>query len=467
MKQISITAILLLLICSAITLSCEKLVEIESPSDKLTGTVVFSNDQTAISAMEGIYNELFQADFSSGSRSSVTVLAGLSSDNVQYLNSGNIDMIQFEKHDIDPINPINLQLWSSAYNIIYLCNSLIEGLEQSNSVKEDLQLQLEGEARFVRAFTYFQLVNLYGGVPLVLTTDYMENSLKPRATAMEVYQVIEEDLLFSSQNLNSSYRNQERTSVNEFVAKAFLARFYLYLEDWQKADAYSSEVINASDTYRILDNLNEVFLANSQEAIWQISPKGGGNIASNTNDGSMFIIDPFFSFFSTLKLDNSLATSFKEQDLRYQNWVGFNEAKNAYFAFKYKIRTSSQFPIVEYSMVLRLAEQYLIRAEARTRMGLYQDAISDLDVIRLRAGLSSIPEINTDITEQELLEEILIQRRKELFTEWGHRWFDLKRTGEVGNLFKSDPGWKKTDVLYPIPSEEISKNPNITQNDGY
>ena len=112
------TFILLLL---SFHFSCEDVVSIDAPTDKLVRAEVFSNDKTAISAMDGIYNELYQAEFSSGSRSSVTVLAGLSSDNVQYLNSGNITMMEFQDHEIAPTNSSNLELWASAYNKIYLC----------------------------------------------------------------------------------------------------------------------------------------------------------------------------------------------------------------------------------------------------------------------------------------------------------------------------------------------------------
>tara|TARA_Y100001968_G_C19421830_1_gene752161 strand:- start:254 stop:1585 length:1332 start_codon:yes stop_codon:yes gene_type:complete len=442
-------------------------VSIDAPTDKLVRAEVFSNDKTAISAMDGIYNELYQAEFSSGSRSSVTVLAGLSSDNVQYLNSGNITMMEFQDHEIAPTNSSNLELWASAYNIIYLCNSYIEGLTNSTSIDAELQQQLEGEARFVRAFTYFYLVNLYEIVPLILDTDYRVNALKPQVEKEEIYTQIENDLQFSSEILNTSYRNSERTSANKFVAKALLARVYLFLENWQEAENLSTEVIEETSSYEILENLDEVFLANSREAIWQISPIGGGGIASNTNEGSMFIIDPFFSFFATLKLDENLVTLFEEQDLRLEKWTGFNEGKNAYFAHKYKIRSSTQFPIQEYSMVLRLAEQYLIRAEARLKMNEIDAAVEDLDVIRERADLPLLAEINPGISGEALLEEVFIQRRKELFTEWGHRWFDLKRSGNINTVFRNNPTWEMTDSFYPIPSEEISKNPNLIQNDGY
>ena len=94
-------------------------------------------------------------------------------------------------------------------------------------------------------------------------------------------------------------------------------------------------------------------------------------------------------------------------------------------------------------------------------------AVEDLDVIRERADLPLLAEINPGISGEALLEEVFIQRRKELFTEWGHRWFDLKRSGNINTVSRNNPTWEMTDSFYPIPSEEISKNPNLIQNDGY
>lgn len=467
MKNNTLLVRTLFILFIGINFSCEEMVIPDAPTDKLIRQEVFSNDQTAISAMDGIYNELYRAGFSSGSRSSVTVLGGLSSDNVQYFNSVNLDMKEFQDHEILPTNPVNLELWTSAYNIIYLCNSYLEGLAASTAIDSELQVQLEGEARFTRAFTYFYLVNLYGDVPLVMSTDYRDNASKPRVAVDEIYEVIVSDLLFSSQNLNATYRNSERTSVNQFAAKALLARVYLFQGNWQGAGELSSEVIEESGTYELLEDLDAVFLANSREAIWQISPLGGGGMVSNTNDGSMFIIDAFFYFFSTLKLDESLVGLFSDEDNRRGNWIGYNTTLNAFFSNKYKVSASSQFPIIEYSMVLRLAEQYLIRAEANVRMGQLDNALDDLNTIRHRAGLPDFEESIQNISEEMLMEAIYLERRKELFTEWGHRWFDLKRKNALEEVFGSNGKWEATDNLYPIPSEEISSNPNLIQNNGY
>ena len=387
LKNYNICGIIFLL--SIILLSCEDFVEVHAPNDKLVRDQVFDTDETAISAMNGIYNQLFLADFSNGYTSSVTFLAGLSADNIQNINTTNLSRMQFEQNEILPNNENNLSLWSSAYNVIYMTNSFLEGIGNTLQVSEDVKNQLEGEARFIRAFTYFNLVNLYGDIPLILDTDYHQNELAARNPSSEVYDQIIDDLKTAVDLLGEEYRG-ERTHANRFAAMALLARVYLYQEDWAKAEELSTEVIHENGTYEILDDLNKVFLANSKEAIWQVSPIGGGGIVTQTKEGSLFLIDPFFSFFAITKLDNRLVSKFNTNDERFTDWIGYNASKDAYFASKYKIWNSSSFPIEEYSMVLRFAEQYLIRAEARVQQGDSTGAIEDLNVIKARAGLDPI-----------------------------------------------------------------------------
>jgi hypothetical protein len=123
---------------------------------------------------------------------------------------------------------------------------------------------------------------------------------------------------------------------------------------------------------------------------------------------------------------------------------------------------------VEYSTVMRLPEQYLIRAEARAMQGRLSGAIKDLDVVRSRAGLELLADMEPDMDGEGLLEEIMDQRKKELFAEWGHRWLDLKRSGRATEVLGPiKPLWQDTDILFPIPEEERGKNPNLSQNNGY
>lgn len=457
----------ILLFCLCL-ISCEDFVEVDAPNHKIIGTQVFSSDQMAISAMTGIYNQLMKASFSSGSSSSVSFLSGLSADNLQNIRETNLVGMQFERHEILPTNPNNLYLWSSAYNMIYLTNAFLEGLESSDDVSPELKSRLEGQAKFIRAFTYFYLVNLYGDVPLILTTDYRQNELAERDSEQEVYQQIIDDLNASIGLLGEEYPLGERTRVNKYAAMALLARVYLYREDWQLAEDLSSRVIAQSSMYKILEDLDEVFLANSQEAIWQISPIGRGNSSTHTNEGSLFIIHPTFYFFASVKLEEDLIETFQPQDKRLVNWTGFNETMEAFFLHKYKIWNSTEVPIAEYSMVLRLAEQYLIRAEARAAQGKIAEAIEDIDFIRTRAGLAPIAEVEAGLGQEDLLSIILQERRLELFGEWGHRWLDLKRTGRAGEILGDvESLWQPTDVYYPIPAQEIMKNPNLSQNNGY
>jgi hypothetical protein len=131
---------------------------------------------------------------------------------------------------------------------------------------------------------------------------------------------------------------------------------------------------------------------------------------------------------------------------------------------KYKTKTASSDP-VEYNVIFRLAEQYLIRAEARIQQDRYADAQSDLNLIRSRAGLPK----TTASDKPTLLNAIESENRSEYFAEWGHRWFDLKRWGKVDTVLSTlkFPNWQSTDVLYPIPLTEIQRNPALTQNPGY
>ena len=119
-------------------------------------------------------------------------------------------------------------------------------------------------------------------------------------------------------------------------------------------------------------------------------------------------------------------------------------------------------------MVLRLAEQYLIRAEAKAYQDKLTDAIQDLDIIRNRAGLSLIGDTNPSISKNDFLLAIEQERKVEMFSEWGHRWLDLKRTERAGQILGAlKPDWQDTDQLYPIPNSERLVNPRLTQNPGY
>ena len=448
--------------------SCESFVEVEPPNDRLTRTTVFGDDQTAMSALKGIYNQLFNTAYAAGGNRSVTFLAGLSGDNFT-MTSTTEEMLEFSENEISTYNSFNLDFWAGAYNMIYNTNALLEGIQESKSLSVPIKEQIEGEAKFVRAFTYFYLTNLYGEIPLLLDTYYKNNAIAPRTSTQTIYAQVLTDLNDALELLQDSYPNQERTRPNRYVVMALLARVHLYLEDWQRAEFYSSQILNTIDTYKLLDNLDQVFLAGSQEALWQISPEAWGGLLYHTREGNLFVRISLNN--SPIKLSEDFMQVWESNDKRLHDWVGLYSESSGdyYYPFKYKVQYDAESKIYsEYSVVMRLAEQYLIRAEALVHMGQNSKALLDIDTIRSRAGLPLLSDMQADHSKEELLAAISKERRLEFFSEWGHRWMDLKRTGSASTVLGDSKAlWQHTDVLYPIPEQERSKNPNLNQNDGY
>jgi hypothetical protein len=216
-------------------------------------------------------------------------------------------------------------------------------------------------------------------------------------------------------------------------------------------------------------NLDNVFLIPSKEAILQLQPLAG----DNTKDGS-FYNSHLLGGIPNFLLSPSLIASFDSSDVRLKKWIlqtvvpasGTLPAQTYSTPFKYKMGRSSS--TTEYIMVMRLAEQYLIRAEARAQQNNLAGAKSDLDAVRLRVGLSGV----TVTTKEAMLQAIAQERQLELFTEWGHRWFDLKRTGSMDSVMTRTTAvkgtvWKPHFKVFPIPQTEIQANPNLVQNPGY
>ena len=394
----------------------------------------------------------------SGSPLSITTVTGVYADEFKNYNQSSE---VFAQNNLVASDATILSLWSSAYEIIYASNAVIEGVRASTGLDDNLKKQLEGEARFMRAFCHFYLVNTFGDVPYIDTTSYKINSVIARIAAAQVYERMVSDLKIAQTLLGDTYISAERGRPNKWSATALLARVYLYSEKWVEAQETSSEIINNSNLFSLVQNTDDVFLKASPEAIWQVvstSPE------MNTIDGYYFVLN---SSPSIVSISDYLLNDFEAGDTRFDSWIGIYTTASAqyYYPFKYKIKSGSV--ISEHSILLRLAEQYLIRAEARAHLNNItgnNSAASDIDSIRLRAGLPPI--VVTGM--EDILLAIEQERRIELFSEWGHRWFDLKRTGRAETVLSPiKPGWDNNDIFFPIPETEISNNPNLEQNNGY
>jgi len=479
-------AIYIALVAAILQLACKKLVQVPPPGTQLTSDNVYATNATATSVLTGIYTVLPASSMQIGSTiDAISLVSALSADELILdggAANGNALLVQFYRNALTPglATASSSTIWSDIYSDIYIANVAIERLGISTGLTFAVRQQLTGEAKFLRAFFYFYLLNLYGNVPLVTKSNYAGNAFAPVASAGLVYNQIISDLSDAQKLLTDNYvgpdalsSTSERVRPNRWAAKALLSRVYLYTKNWDSAKILSSEVIGNTGLYG-LTVLNGAFLKNSREAIWQLQPVNAG---WNTEDARLFILPASGPTTNSaigypVYLSNELLSSFESGDQRKAHWVDSVIVSNSVYYYSYKYKSASiNAPITEYVMVLRLAEQYLIRAEAEANEGgsKINSAIADLDTIRARAGLPNYSGGNDLVS---LSAAILHERQVELFTEWGHRWLDLKRTNGINKAMGMAEGykgiaWRPEWQYYPIPLYDITEDPNLVQNQGY
>lgn len=454
--------ILAVIFASNILSACQKSLEADLSKSLVVADVVFSNEMTARSAVLGMYHDMIYDGVAAYTSSHLMDRGGLSADELINFPQTDVGALAFQHNEIPPNESSLKSLWAAHFKSIYQANAIIEGLGASTGVKAEVKEQLTGEAKLVRGFMYFYLVNLFGNLPIVTGTDYKVNVLLSRSTPDKVYALILEDLLAAEGSLSGDYPTSERVRPNKAAATAMLARVYLYLKEWEKAEQKASELIAQTAVYS-LPELDEVFLAASNEAIWQLKPMFFGNIAP---EASLMYIpggQPYLQSMTTY-----LYNAYETGDKRKTTWAGAgvtDAGENYMFSAKYKRFEDNGLP-VEYSMILRLAEQYLIRAEARIQQRRIDDGIDDLNALRLRTNLAPIPH---GLTQSQAMAHVEQERRVELAVEWGHRWLDLKRWERADAVLGPiKPLWKKEDALYPVPLDELNNAPSLKpQNPGY
>jgi starch-binding outer membrane protein, SusD/RagB family len=440
------------------TPACKKFVQVGAPSGQTAAAQVFSSDATATAAINGVYSLMMGSNdgFADGA---VTLYAGLSADEL-FNTTPSPSLDQFTLNTLTSNNPLLVtNCWGDAYGYIYQVNAVLDGLSRSTGVSADLKAQLTGEAYCVRAFCYLYLSGLFGDVPMETSTDYTVNATFPRTSRAGIFAQMISDLQNAQGLLTPAYPTAGPLRPNKWVAAALLARIYLYQGDWADADQESSLVID-SKGYHLASDPKKIFLAFSPEAIWQMTSVVPG---INTFEGTDFIpADP--GALPAYAVDSTLLDAFEPGDLRKTDWFGnlTISGQPYYYPYKYKIQTSNTH--IENYTILRLAEQYLIRAEARVHEGNLTGAAADLDTVRARAGLGP----SSASAGDDLLTAIFRERRVELCFEWGQRWFDLKRTGQASSVLGAlKPAWRNTDTLYPIPISQLQANTLLTQNPGY
>ncbi len=474
---------------------CKKLVDIDEPIDTVTSVKIFSSDAQADQTLAGLYSQMISSDgMLSMLNGGATIYGGLAADEFSLPNGvlfAEDQEINNNKILVD--NSVSKEvLWMATYKTIYTANAILDGEAASTAttLSKTKRIELKASARFFRAFGFFYLTNFFGDIPLPMSSDYRKNIRLKRVKQLEVYQQIIEDLkeaisLFSDPEATV----MSKSRANKVAAEALLARTYLYIQDWGNAESYANQVI-ANSSYK-LEALKKTFDPDSKETILQltINPSTNVGMINEINHFSplfplsylsaadqAFFLDPdnYAGFLDALTpritVQEQLTNAFEADDQRKNTWLDYNPspgvapyfARKTYFASKYPKTESDRTNYV----LIRLAELHLIRAEARAMLHKTDLAVADIDLIRNRAGLGK----TNAVAQQDLMSAIAQERKTELFAEWGHRFFDLKRTGKAVAVLSAIPGKQgltADDLLFPIPPLEILANSNLTQNPGY
>jgi predicted small lipoprotein YifL len=375
-------------------------------------------------------------------------------------------------------------IWTQAYNAINQCNLILANLSAVTDAGQ--RKQFEGEAEFIRGIMYFELVRLYAqqyvpgganaqdGVPInltAITTTEQADTKLARSTVQQVYTQVIADLQLAIQNLPS----QNVTRASKYSAEAMLARVYLQQGNYTAARTMANDVITNSGA-GLQGSVAAVFAnRNSGESLFEIQQNDQNN-AGTSNDG----LATYFAGYSPtgdqtvlygrgdVYVQPAFANSYGVNDARgtdslsainTKKLIYISDGNNKAGRFRtIKWRTYGQnIPVV------RLAEMYLIRAEANVRAGNVTAATGDINTIRQRSYVSRrIPAATYTPLTTVTLADVLRERQLELAFE-GFRLHDLKRTGTaVGTIPANSPS-----LILPIPQREINNNSLLTQNAGY
>ena len=477
-------------------LSCSDFLDRE-PLDQLTDASFYQTESDARRAILAAYTPMMDQNWS-GKGWQITEIP---SDNSQ---AGGLDpeFTPIDNFTVTADNPTVANYWAIHYRQVALANVVLEKIE-GMSLEDALKDQYRGEAKFLRAIAYFDLVRVYGGVPLVLTApEFGDDFLLPRASAQDIYDQIESDLEDAEASLPEQWSGQDVGRATRGAALAYLAKVNLKTRQYVKARDYAKEVMDMG-IYSLMpdfaDNFELSTCDNNQEAIFQIQFAGCGTFGTGNPMQAFFAPwgegitkdrDGWGSQIPTSSQQSNPGTTiqdaFEEGDLRLPvtimvpntHYPSINPNDGGYTypptgasatgvnIKKYVVGSGSNICFMSTPQnvhMIRYADILLIYAETVMEIGggITSDpaALQAFNQVRERAGLDPLTQIDKEIIFQE--------RRVELAFE-GHRWFDLLRMGnavEILTLHGKDPSVHH--LLFPIPVSEIKINPNLEQNPGY
>lgn len=437
--------------------SCSDMLDKE-PISNFSGQGFYKSASDAQAGVNGIYNSL-QSLF----RTNFAYWGEGRADNVTTRHSG--DPFALQQNSLTPI--INSARWENFYTLISRANYAIKYIPTVfESDDSALRNQLLGQARGLRGLAYFYLVRIWGDVPLILEPyESVDQELfVNRNTQAEVLKQAQEDLLFAAENCADSYNgDRNRVFLTKGGANAFLTQLAMWQKQYQDAVSYAEKVMDESQYSLVsINDWNSIFNKGaSSESIFEI---GYNEVQTNSlrvlyalgSDADYVPSNKFIASIEEGDLRKSLIYDVKEVQPR-KVWkffgVGFND--------------ESADPSSNNIVLTRLADIMLLKAEAHAQLNQNEEALTLLNSIRKRAGLSTVDLEAAKNLYTDLPSAILHERSIELCFE-GHRWFDLVRTDKAISTMKPINGL--TDVrnlVWPLHENALLRNPKLQQNEFY
>ena len=493
MKNISSYKIILLLAGSVIALtSCNKLSE--NPKSVIVSSQFYQTTSDATAAVNAIYGTLNSdpaGDFPLYGRQ-LNLLVENASDNQLYSPSNtNPDVRALGTETYISSNSRIQKVWQQLYYGINRANIAIDNIP-AISMDTTLRARLVREGKFIRALLYFNLVRLYGDVPLVLhnpSSTNIESLFTARTPAADVYAQIISDLKDAT-NLPKSYTTADLGRATGGAAHTLLAKVYLTQQDWPDALNQVNLVINGGYGYSLFPNYYDAFqkaTKNGVEHIFSVQYETNLGEVNSVND-----LSQSFTSFNTgtfpidIPVDSSLYKLFSANDARrsvtfyssvYNAATGQTVVfKNAYTPYFNKFVDYSLSPLSSQTLsgvnypVLRYADVLLMQAEALNEINgaPTSDAYAAINQVRTRAHIANL---TPGLNQSDFRDSVFLERRKEFIQE-GHRWFDLVRQGgtalvDAVHKIPAKSAATAKNTLFPIPLIEIQQNPKLKQNPGY
>lgn len=430
--------------------SCKKFLDLKPKTD-IGESVALNNKERIQRALTGAYSR-FQVGEYYGFEWSNAVW--LSDDNVTSYGAGTTDL-QFDNHEILASSNTMEICWRAMYQAVNATNNVIDGVQTVDdpTFTQEEKDNTAGQAYFLRALVYFDMVRTWGGVPLVLTPtrgyDNATASVK-RNTAEEVYAQVLKDLDLAESKLPETLN---RNIATKKAAQALKAKVYLYKQDWANAEKYAGILIADQAEYSLVKPFSKLITEkNNSESIFELdyNPTDGNSLATTfypTDLGGLYRIGPTQEIIDLLNNPN--------QGGDRKTLIGNFNGR----IYGNRYREAGTGKNDDNYAILRLAEMYLIRAEARAHLNNIPGGESDLNVIRARANAPLLSASTAD----QLLQLVENENRMEFAFE-PHRWFDLIRTNRAAAVLGVSDTKK---YLFPIPTSEIVANHNLQQNPGY